>query len=231
MLTEEQILKIAEVCHEANRAYCRVLGDDSQLPWAEAPDWQKDSALEGVLFHLEHPTAIDSASHDNWMRMKEKEGWVYGVVKDAAAKTHPCMVPFEQLPPEQQIKDSLFIAVGRAMAPVFIITNEGFDKAATNHNFVVGHIALRSNQAALVIESGAPTETGDTPLTGFTRVPKMSGPAGLLIEGINRTLQVDSGMGHMFLQTGMELFAGAQIATGKEGADDGQVNVEAESQG
>lgn len=39
------IEKIAACCHEANRAYCRGLGDDSQVSWFDAPVWQKKSAF------------------------------------------------------------------------------------------------------------------------------------------------------------------------------------------
>lgn len=48
--------------------------------------------------------------HDSWLAEKARDGWVYGKVKDADAKTHPCIVPFSQLPVEQQIKDALFRA-------------------------------------------------------------------------------------------------------------------------
>jgi len=50
------------------------------------------------------------------MADKEADGWVYGVIKDPAAKTHPCMVPFEQLPAEQRAKDLGFKAIVRALA-------------------------------------------------------------------------------------------------------------------
>ena len=50
MITDEQIARVA---HEANRAYCLSLGDPSQLPWEEAPDWAKESAIDGVRFHRE----------------------------------------------------------------------------------------------------------------------------------------------------------------------------------
>jgi hypothetical protein len=43
-------IDIARVCHEVNRAYCTSLGDESQLPWDSAPQWQKDSAINGVRF-------------------------------------------------------------------------------------------------------------------------------------------------------------------------------------
>jgi len=46
-----------------------------------------------------------------WLEDKKKDGWVYGEVKDAEAKTHPCIVPFEELPEFQKKKDALFCAI------------------------------------------------------------------------------------------------------------------------
>lgn len=99
---------IARVCHEINRAYCEALGDNTQAPWEDAPRWQRDSALMGVDLHLGNPNAGPQASHESWMKQKQEDGWVYGTEKDATRKTHPCMVPFDQLPREQQAKDYLF---------------------------------------------------------------------------------------------------------------------------
>jgi hypothetical protein len=50
------------------------------------------------------------------MKAKLSQGWRYGEVKDAVAKTHPCMVPFEQLPVEQQAKDRLLLAIVKALS-------------------------------------------------------------------------------------------------------------------
>lgn len=108
--------RIARVCHEANRGWCEATGDFSQRPWGEAELWQRDSAIKGVLYALEHPDAPDSAQHDAWMADKFATGWVYGPTKDAATKTHPCLVPFEQLPMEQQAKDRIFRAIVKALA-------------------------------------------------------------------------------------------------------------------
>jgi len=107
--------RIAHVAHEANRAYCWTIGDDSQPPWFEAPTWQVQSAIAGVRFLREHPDATPADSHGSWLAEKERDGWTYGSVKDAAAKQHPCFVPYERLPPDQQAKDSLYIAVVRAL--------------------------------------------------------------------------------------------------------------------
>jgi hypothetical protein len=102
-----QIEDIARVCHEANRAYCLEMGDASQVPWNEAPTWQRDSARLGVQLHLANDVGPEG-SHESWMAQKIADGWQYGPDKDAEKKLHPCLVPFEQLPFEQQFKDRLF---------------------------------------------------------------------------------------------------------------------------
>ena len=113
-MTPEQI---ARVCHEANKALCDSQGDFSQKEWDRAPGWQRESALNGVHLHLTDPSASPAASHESWMAEKVADGWVYGRIKNEAAKTHPCIVPFDQLPPHQQAKDHLFRAIVHALAP------------------------------------------------------------------------------------------------------------------
>jgi hypothetical protein len=108
---ETVVERIARVCHEVNRAYCQALGDDSQKPWDQAPDWQRKSAVNGVVMHLANPTAGPQASHEAWMREKLENGWTWGPVKDEVAHTHPCIMDFAKLPPEQRAKDYLFHAV------------------------------------------------------------------------------------------------------------------------
>jgi hypothetical protein len=112
-MTNEQIARVA---HEVNRAYCAALGDLSQLPWDAAPRWQKDSAMNGVALHLKNPAAGPDASHESWSAQKYAEGWTYGPAKRPDLKEHPCLVPFNQLPREQQAKDHIFRAVVLALA-------------------------------------------------------------------------------------------------------------------
>lgn len=111
------VQQIAQICHEANKGYCESLGDFSQLPWNDAPDWARESAIKGVRFHVDNPNALPSASHDSWLAEKVATGWVYGEVKDPEKKQHPCMVPFDELPVYQQAKDYLFSSIVKALAP------------------------------------------------------------------------------------------------------------------
>lgn len=107
--------RIAMVCHEANRAYCKALGDDSQPAWFDAPDWQKESAIKGVLFKEAMPESGPEDSHNSWLLEKQNQGWVYGEEKNADKKTHPCMVSYDELPLDQRAKDHIFQAIAGTM--------------------------------------------------------------------------------------------------------------------
>ena len=108
--------EIARVCHNVNRAACAAFGDHSQPLWEDAPDWQKVSALKGVEYTLANPNAKPSDSHESWLAEKKATGWKYGLVKDVEKKEHPCFVPYNELPPEQKLKDYLFQAVVRSLS-------------------------------------------------------------------------------------------------------------------
>lgn len=111
--------EIAGVAHEVNRNYCLALDDISQTEWELAPEWQRKSAINGVDLHLGRKDLGPEASHEAWMAEKVAAGWVYGPEKnpDATPPTHPCIVPFGDLPREQQVKDFLFRGVVHALAP------------------------------------------------------------------------------------------------------------------
>jgi hypothetical protein len=100
--------RVAEICHDLNRKWCEMNGDFSQLVWIMAPKWQKDSAIAGVKFIINNPDATNEESHNSWYNQKVIDGWVYGEVKDPEKKTHPCMVPYDDLPQFQKMKDQLF---------------------------------------------------------------------------------------------------------------------------
>lgn len=102
---------IAHICHETNRAYCQTIGDWTQFPWADAPDWQRDSSIKGVQGILSGMITRPEQSHESWLKEKEATGWKYGPVKDSEKKEHPCFVPYAELPANQRVKDALFFAV------------------------------------------------------------------------------------------------------------------------
>lgn len=110
---QRRIENTAILCHEVNRAYCTLTGDTSQVPWNEAPQWQRDSALAGVTKVETGDVAEPGDSHASWLEHKTADGWTFGDVKDPEKKTHPSMVPFDKLSRSEQLKDHLFVAAAK----------------------------------------------------------------------------------------------------------------------
>jgi hypothetical protein len=111
-----KLVDVARMAHEANAALCRAIGDTSQQSWFNAPDWQRDSALNGVALHVENPLMEPEQSHASWLAQKAAEGWSFGETKDPVARTHPCFRPYAELDPMQRAKDHVFKSIVNTMS-------------------------------------------------------------------------------------------------------------------
>lgn len=106
-MTDEQI---ARVCHEANSAYCVAVGDPLLPHWDDLDAATQQSNIRGVQFTLAN-AATPAIQHEMWRTTRLEQGWVYGPVLDRAAKIHPNLVDYDQLPHAQRVKDRLFMAI------------------------------------------------------------------------------------------------------------------------
>jgi len=102
------VTDIAKACHNKNKALCDANEDFSQVEWSKATSWQKESAIDGVLYKLKNPEVTPHDMHDNWLKDKIGQGWVYGDVKDEHKKTHPNMVMYWDLSEHDKLKDYSF---------------------------------------------------------------------------------------------------------------------------
>jgi len=104
--TEDAILMCAKLIHEATKAQNDARHENT-LDW----DSNKATIIAGIERMLENPNESPTENHTAWWNYKIAEGWKLGPVKDPVAKTHPCMVPYEELPPHQQAKDLVFQSI------------------------------------------------------------------------------------------------------------------------
>lgn len=107
-----KIVALARIAHAANREFCLVTGDSQASPvWDETGEEMKASAIAGVRCFLDDPNMTPEQLHEEWMNGKLRDGWVHGEVKDADVKTHPCLVPYDQLSAADRFKDTLFMSI------------------------------------------------------------------------------------------------------------------------
>jgi hypothetical protein len=105
--TNASVMKIAQVMHEAVRAWQKANGQAPAPPWSQAPKWMKEASREAVVWRMENPQAPSSTQHEQWLAEKRAAGWRYGKVKNGAKKTHPLMVSYADLPQVERRKDAM----------------------------------------------------------------------------------------------------------------------------
>jgi RyR domain len=95
----------------------RIQADAMQAPVVPEPWPQRDEAFRDqfvdVVAMMCGPDRKTSPEelHDDWVRAYVVMGWRYGPERDPEARTHPDMVPFDQLGALEQSKDAVFIAL------------------------------------------------------------------------------------------------------------------------
>jgi hypothetical protein len=126
-VTDDKV--IARIVHEANRAYNYGLNDLApDPPFDILPGWQQQFVIDRVklirklLQHLSGEGALEvmaSVIHQDWVTLLLSRGWELGYAKNPAGDppTHPCLKGWELLPSEQQLKDTMAIAIVREFCP------------------------------------------------------------------------------------------------------------------
>ena len=110
---------IAHACHEATRVYYTFIGAPVMKTWEELTDYQRNGVLAGVRFHLANPRATAEDSHLKRCAILYAQGWKHASYKSEEHKTHPCLVPFEELTERQREKNRLFVDVVHSLGGIY----------------------------------------------------------------------------------------------------------------
>lgn len=101
----------------ANREFQTIAGDPYlSQPWDAESYELRASVIEGVRKARQGHTPREM--HEEWCHFKRAQGWTYGKVRDENARTHPNLLPYEELPSIQRVKDELFLAIAATLSQV-----------------------------------------------------------------------------------------------------------------
>ena len=93
---------IAQVRHAVWVGFQIGVGQDYNI---EMNEDQRESLYDGIDYADNNSNRTPENNHENWMKEKIKQGWVYGPIKSFEKKEHPDLVPFNELPEIEQRKD------------------------------------------------------------------------------------------------------------------------------
>lgn len=100
-------VEIAQVVHAINCEICKLNGEDFRS-WDETDEQTKTNLINALTSEK-----TPKESHENWMECRLDQGWKYGPVKSIEDKISPCLVPYDELPYPQKVKDCLVVGASK----------------------------------------------------------------------------------------------------------------------
>ncbi|GBC62521.1 hypothetical protein DENIS_3493 [Desulfonema ishimotonii] len=116
--------------HQHLKAFRESLGDYTLPDWEETTKHNREMGVRFVRYTLANQSITPESHHEKWVANMAKRGWRHGNERNPDKKTHPCMVPWEDLPYHEQAKTVLMIATVNILRPM-ICDDEEDDEGAT----------------------------------------------------------------------------------------------------
>lgn len=112
-MIEKRNLQVAKNGYEVCRAFELANGFTNDTDWDKLDSTRKDNLVRAVAMLKSNRRAQTSSVHQFWIDNMIDNGWSYGKVYDAEAKTHPDMIDYRSLSPLLRAKDKLFFQTVR----------------------------------------------------------------------------------------------------------------------
>jgi ryanodine receptor 2 len=112
-MKQETLMKVAEAI--INAMHLESQWSKRSIPvisWQERSSACHESIAKVIEKHLTSETLPSPREqHQIWVDEHLKMGWKYGKERDLAAKIHPNLVDYDELPEEEKDKDTLFLTL------------------------------------------------------------------------------------------------------------------------
>lgn len=96
----------------------RIARPDGTVPksWEGISQDSRDMAVRAVESIMAGDPLTAEAGHELWMRLKIEAGWTCGPFC-FENRTHPCIMPFDDLPISEKLKDQTWAALTELFRP------------------------------------------------------------------------------------------------------------------
>jgi hypothetical protein len=117
-LSKKELL--AMTVHSSLKTYCSMLGYPYAIPrWENLSDADMGFAIDIVDQVLFWKAELTPAGvHQIWVKERTAMGYRLGFKRDRATKVHPNMVPYELLPPKEQMKSKIVLETIRLFGTI-----------------------------------------------------------------------------------------------------------------
>ena len=110
-ITFEHYLKVCQSLHLLTSIFPRPDGTQP-LEWEELSLSEREFAVKAFTEIMEGDFQGPEDLHNLWMRIKVESGWTLGEF-NFENKTHPCIIPYEDLIPSEKAKDEFWWEISR----------------------------------------------------------------------------------------------------------------------
>jgi hypothetical protein len=101
--------EIAKICHNTHVRYCSNMNlKGMTLSWNDVQENHKNIIKDSLQKIINGEIKNPKESHNNFVKQKEKEGWVYGEDYSLEDKINPRLTDFENLSINDKVKEILF---------------------------------------------------------------------------------------------------------------------------
>ena len=100
--------QIAKTAHSVHLAYCNEMGLKTQPKWNDLELEHQNTILDSVERILSGEIKTKEDSHNNFVKFKKSNGWLFGEIYSLINKTNPRLVDYKNLSLENKVKESLF---------------------------------------------------------------------------------------------------------------------------
>lgn len=111
MVSQKMLYLLAEACHEAVKIVSEQILSEDKKEWKLISSEDKSRLINAIRRTIDEKITDPAVAHGNWIVDMEKDGWKQGEEFSNENKTHPCMVPYDQLPTGQQTKDYIYLSI------------------------------------------------------------------------------------------------------------------------